>query len=57
MDVAVLGAGSLGRAIAQVCAVSGHDVALQADDANAAMDGLDVIERRLDDDPDVPDTE
>ncbi|MFC7134950.1 MULTISPECIES: 3-hydroxyacyl-CoA dehydrogenase family protein [Salinibaculum] len=56
MDVAVLGAGSLGRAIAQVCAVAGHDVALQADDANAAMDGLDDIERRLDD-PDVPDAD
>jgi len=50
MNVAVLGATALGRAVAQVCAVAGHEVRLQADDANAAMDGVDVIERRLADD-------
>lgn len=50
MNVAVLGPTPLGRAIAQVCAVAGHEVRLQADDANAAMDGLDDVERRLADD-------
>lgn len=47
MDVAVLGAGRLGRAVAQVCAVAGHDVHFYDDDANDVMDGIDAIERRL----------
>jgi len=49
MDVAVLGAGSPGEEIAQICAVAGHGVNLHADDATAVMDGIDVVERRLDD--------
>jgi 3-hydroxybutyryl-CoA dehydrogenase len=57
MNVAVLGATALGRAVAQVCAVAGHEVGLQADDANTAMDGVDVIERRLADDSGVADAE
>lgn len=48
MDVAVLGAGSPGRAIAQVCVLAGHAVSLHDDDATAAMDGIDAIEQRLD---------
>lgn len=48
MNVAVLGADSLGRAIAQACAVAGHQVSVHAADANAVMDGIDAIERRLD---------
>ncbi|MEF8784558.1 MAG: 3-hydroxyacyl-CoA dehydrogenase family protein [Haloarculaceae archaeon] len=47
MDVAVLGAGRLGRAVAQVCAVAGHDVHFYDDDANDVMDGIDAIEGRL----------
>lgn len=47
MDVAVLGASQLGRAIAQVCAVAGHDVHFYDDEANDVMDGIDAIERRL----------
>jgi 3-hydroxybutyryl-CoA dehydrogenase len=47
MDVAVLGAGRLGRAVAQVCAVAGHDVRFYDDDANDVMDGIDTIGRRL----------
>lgn len=47
MDVAVLGAGRLGRAVAQVCAVAGHDVHFYDDEANDVMDGIDAIERRL----------
>lgn len=47
MDVAVLGADRLGRAFAQVCADSGHDVRLHASDANVVMDGIDAIEARL----------
>jgi 3-hydroxybutyryl-CoA dehydrogenase len=49
MDVAVLGAGSLGRGVAQVCAQAGHDVSLQDDEANVVMDAIDVVERRLGD--------
>jgi len=49
MDVAVLGAGATGREIAQLCVLAGHDVSLSADDATAVMDGIDVVERRLDD--------
>jgi len=48
MDVAVLGAGSPGRAVAQLCAVAGHAVSLHDETATAAMDGIDTIEQRLD---------
>ena len=47
MHVAVLGADRLGRAVAQVCAVAGHDVSLHDDEANVVMDGIDAIEGRL----------
>jgi len=49
MDVAVLGAGTGGRGIAQRCAVGGHDVQIYAADANAVMDAVDAIEAGLDD--------
>ena len=49
MDVAVLGAATAGREIAQLCALAGYGVSLYADDATAVMDGIDVVERRLDD--------
>lgn len=48
MDVAVLGGGATGRSIAQLCAVAGHAVSLHDETAAAAMDGIDTIERRLD---------
>jgi len=47
MNVAVLGAGRLGRALAQLSAVAGHDVSLYDEDANAVMDAVDAIEGRL----------
>jgi len=49
MDVAVLGAGTAGREIAQLCARAGDDVSLYAEDATAVMDGIDAVERWLDD--------
>jgi 3-hydroxybutyryl-CoA dehydrogenase len=55
MHVAVLGADRLGRAVAQVCAVAGHDVSLHGDEANVVMDGIDAIEGRLPDDTDAVD--
>ena len=55
MHIAVLGADRLGRAVAQVCAVAGHDVALHDDEANVVMDGIDAIEGRLPDDTDAVD--
>ena len=55
MDVAVLGAGRLGRDVAQVCAVAGHDVRLYDDEANDVMDGIDAIEARLDAETDAID--
>ncbi|MEF8854434.1 MAG: 3-hydroxyacyl-CoA dehydrogenase family protein [Haloarculaceae archaeon] len=51
MDVAVLGAGPVGRQIAQVCARAGHEVSLQDDDANVVMDAIDDLERNLGEDP------
>ncbi len=47
MDVAVLGAGPLGRDVAQVAAAAGHDVNLQDGEVDAVMDAIDVAERRL----------
>jgi 3-hydroxybutyryl-CoA dehydrogenase len=47
MDVAVLGAGRLGRALAQLAAVAGHDVSLYDEEANTVMDAVDAIEGRL----------
>jgi len=49
MDVAVLGAGTAGRGIAQCCAAAGHGVTLHDPDANAVMDGVDAVEAGLDD--------
>ena len=48
MDVAVLGAGPVGRQVARVCARAGHVVALQDEDANLVMDAVDDVERGLD---------
>lgn len=49
MKVAILGADALGRDIAQICAVSGDEVRVHADDASDVMDSIDIVERRLDD--------
>jgi len=49
MQVAVLGAERDGRAVAELCALAGHEVRFHADDATAVMDSIDVIERRFDD--------
>jgi len=49
MDVAVLGADTVGRGIAQVCAVAGHDVALHDEEANVVMDGIDAVQAGIDD--------
>jgi 3-hydroxybutyryl-CoA dehydrogenase len=43
MHVAVLGAGERGRTVAGLCALAGHEVHLQADDANRAMDAVDAV--------------
>lgn len=48
MDVAVLGAGVRGRAVARHCVRAGHDVGLYAEDANAVMDSVDAVDRALD---------
>jgi 3-hydroxybutyryl-CoA dehydrogenase len=50
MNVAVLGVDRTGHAIAQVCARRGCVVSLHDADATTAMDSIDVIERRLEDD-------
>lgn len=47
MKVTVLGAGDLGRDFAQVAAKAGHTVRLHDGDANAVMDAIDDVERRL----------
>jgi len=54
MQVAVLGAGEDGRAIAGACVTAGYGVRLHADDATAAMDAVDAIEGRLDETGEVP---
>lgn len=50
MNVGVLGAGELGRGIAQVCARGGHQVGLHDEEATEVMDGIDAIERAMTDD-------
>lgn len=47
MDVAVLGAGPVGRDLAALSARAGHDVSLHDDEATVAMDAIDAVERRL----------
>ena len=49
MDVAVLGAGAVGRGVAQVCAVAGHEVSLHDEEANVVMDGIDAVQASIDD--------
>jgi len=49
MDVAVLGADSLGRDLAAVAARAGHVVHLHDAEATAAMDAIDEVERSFDD--------
>ena len=49
MEVAVLGAGTAGRGIAQVCALAGHEVALYDEEANVVMDGIDAVQAGIDD--------
>jgi 3-hydroxybutyryl-CoA dehydrogenase len=47
MDVAVLGAGIRGRAVARHCVRAGHSVGLYAEDANAVMDSVDAVDRAV----------
>lgn len=49
MNVAVLGVGPMSRDIAALCTQQGYTVKLYDRDATAAMDAIDVIERRLED--------
>lgn len=49
MNVAVLGAGTRGRAIARLCALAGHTVSLHDEDVATAMDGIDAVEGDLED--------
>jgi 3-hydroxybutyryl-CoA dehydrogenase len=48
MQVAVLGAGTMGHGIAQVSAMAGHDVRLRDVEDGIVADGLDAIEANLD---------
>jgi 3-hydroxybutyryl-CoA dehydrogenase len=48
MQVAVLGAGTMGHGIAQVSAMAGHDVRLRDVEEGIVADGLDAIEANLD---------
>ena len=47
MKIAVIGAGTMGRGIAQVCAAHGHRVALQDVDSNILDDSMELIRRGL----------
>jgi 3-hydroxybutyryl-CoA dehydrogenase len=49
MNVAVLGVDGTGPAVARLCAVAGHDVALHAEDVADVMDAVDAVEADLDD--------
>jgi len=49
MNVAVLGVGGVGPAVARLCAVAGHDVALHAGDVTDVMDAVDAVEADIDD--------
>lgn len=48
MEVAVLGAGTFGRELAQLLAVGGHTVSLHDTDAATVMDAVDEVGRRTD---------
>lgn len=47
MKIGVLGAGTLGRAVAETCLAAGHTVSLYDEEATAVMDAVDDIEVRL----------
>lgn len=47
MNIAVLGAGSMGHGIAQVSAMAGHDVIVRDIDEDIVQDGLETIEANL----------
>lgn len=47
MHIAVLGANAVGRDLAHVLAIAGHRVRLHDAEANAVMDAIDRVERRL----------
>ncbi|MFC7073616.1 3-hydroxyacyl-CoA dehydrogenase family protein [Halovenus rubra] len=49
MDIAVLGADRAAQEIARACLLAGETVRLHATDATAVMDGIDIIERDIDD--------
>lgn len=48
MHVTVVGAGSMGRGIAQVSAMAGHRVRLHDVDEDRISDGIEAIEENLD---------
>jgi 3-hydroxybutyryl-CoA dehydrogenase len=48
MDIAVLGAGTMGHGIAQVSAMAGHDIRLRDVEDELVENGLDAIETNLD---------
>lgn len=47
MNVAVVGAGSLGAGIAHVCAAAGHTVTVRGPEPNVVMDAIDTVSNRL----------
>lgn len=47
MNVAVVGAGSLGAGIAHVCAAAGHTVTVRGVEPNVVMDAIDTVSNRL----------
>jgi len=55
MHVAVLGANAVGRDLAHVLATGGHMVRVHDTEANAVMDAIDHVERRLRESVDVGD--
>jgi 3-hydroxybutyryl-CoA dehydrogenase len=48
MQVAVLGAGTMGTGIAHVCAAAGHNVSIHDLEPNLVMDAIDTVSTRLD---------
>jgi len=47
MEVAVIGAGTMGSGIAHVSAAAGHDVSIRDVEPNLVMDAIDTITNRL----------
>ena len=47
MKIAVIGAGTMGRGIAHVCAAHGHQVSLKDVDSNVLSNSMELIRRGL----------